>query len=162
MAPFSIEYCEAPIDRRHADQLPLVRTQSPIPIMADESMFDHQDAFRLARLGACDFFNIKLGKSGGIRNALRIVAVGEAAGISSQVGCFSETRIGITALAHLALSRRNIHHYDMDSFLMLAEDPVEGGIDYQPGGQIRVPDSIGLGVTLGSTFLAGLERVVIE
>ena len=162
LEPFNIEYCEAPISRRLSHDLPTVRANSPIPIMADESLFDHHDAFRLARDGACDFFNIKLAKSGGIRGALRIVAVAEAAGIRSQVGCFSESRLGITALAHLALARRNITHYDMDSFLMLADDPVTGGISYGTDGRIRVPDSEGLGVDIPDNLLKKMEKWIVE
>lgn len=158
LAPFQIEYCEAPIPHTQADDLPLVRRQSPIPIMADESLFDHHDAFRLASRRACDYFNIKLAKSGGIRNALRIAAIAEGAGIGAQVGCFSETRLGITALAHLALARRAIHHYDMDSFLMLAEDPVEGGIGYHNGGRITVPETPGLGAGFDAGLLERMEQ----
>ncbi len=162
LAGFGIEYCEAPIPKWQYEALPLLRKQSLIPIMADESIFDHHDAFRLAKLGACDFFNIKLAKSGGIRNALRIVAVAEAAGIPSQVGCFSETRLGITALAHLALARRSIHHYDMDSFLMLAEDPIEGGVNYQPGGRISVPEKPGLGIHIPEARMSKMEGTLLE
>lgn len=162
LASFDIEYCEAPIPKQQYESLPRLRKQSPIPIMADESLFDHHDAFRLAQLGACDFFNIKLAKSGGIRNALRIVAVAEAAGIPSQVGCFSETRLGITAPAHLALARRSIHHYDMDSFLMLAEDPIEGGIDYRPGGRISVPDAPGLGIHIPEGWINEMEGEIMD
>lgn len=162
LASYHIEYCEAPISRRQFSSLAAVRRQSPIPIMADESLFDHHDAFHLARLEACDFFNIKLAKSGGIRNALRIIAVAEAAGISSQVGCFSETRLGITALAHLALARRNIHHFDMDSPLMLAEDPVQGGIVYHPGGRIELPEAPGLGALIPDSALEKTEHIRID
>jgi len=162
LAPHEIEYCEAPIPRARIDDLPIVRRHSPIPIMADESLFDHYDAFRLASRQACDYFNIKLAKSGGIRNALRIIAIAEGAGIGAQVGCFSETRLGITALAHLALARRAVHHYDMDSFLMLAEDPVRGGIEYSAGGRIKAPDTPGLGAGFDTAYLEKLEKITIS
>jgi L-alanine-DL-glutamate epimerase-like enolase superfamily enzyme len=130
--------------------------------MADESLFDHYDAEYLARSGACDYFNIKLAKSGGIRNARRIVAIAENHGIDSQVGCFSETRLGLSALAHFAMAHRNVRYHDMDSALMLAEDPVIGGLEYRQGGGIHLPEAMGHGAQLDENFLAKQDRVVLE
>ncbi|MEZ5044953.1 MAG: dipeptide epimerase [Saprospiraceae bacterium] len=161
LAPFDIEHCEAPIPRWNSHQLATVKAHSPIPIMADESLFDHHDAQRLLSWGAVDYFNIKLSKSGGIRNALRIAAIAEGAGIKSQVGCFSETRLGISALAHFALASSNVVHYDMDSPLMLAEDPVLGGIRYGEKGLVSVPDNIGIGADFEEVYLKKLDQVTI-
>jgi len=138
-----------------------VRENSPISIMADESVFDHRDAFRLASMGACDFFNIKLSKSGGIHNALKIIAVAEACGIKSQVGCMLETRLGLTALTHLVAARNNIVHFDIDSSFLLAEDPVLGGIRYEGKGKWILPETPGLGAEFDSEFLENLEKTEI-
>lgn len=162
LAPFGIEHCEAPIRRWNAHRLASIRKTSPIPLMADESLFDHHDAQRLAQWQAVDYFNIKLTKSGGIRNALRIAAIAEGAGIYSQVGCFSETRLGISALAHFVLACSNIIYYDMDSPLMHAEDPVLGGISYGEHGLVMVPDSIGIGADFSADYLAQLEQEIIQ
>ncbi|MBN1317146.1 MAG: dipeptide epimerase, partial [Anaerolineales bacterium] len=81
LAPYGIQYAEEPLPHWNNEALRRVRQTSPIPIMADETIFDHHDAFRLASMGACDYFNIKLAKCGGIHNALKINAVAEAAGI---------------------------------------------------------------------------------
>jgi len=132
---YNIEYCEEPIAHWNNRDLVRVRNNSPIPIMADESVFDHKDAFRLASMGACDYFNIKLSKTGGIHNALKIIAIGEAAGIKSRVGCMSESRYALTALTHLAAARNSIVFFDIDSSLSHAEDPVEGGIQYKGNGK---------------------------
>lgn len=162
LAPFEIEHCEAPIPRWNAHRLASIRMTSPIPLMADESLFDHHDAQRLAQWHAVDYFNIKLTKSGGIRNALRIAAIAEGAGIYSQVGCFSETRLGISALAHFVLACSNIIHFDMDSPLMHAEDPVLGGITYGEQGLVNVPDGIGIGADFAADYLAQLEQEIIQ
>lgn len=162
MAPFDIEHCEAPVAKWNHQALLAVSQESPIPIMADESLFSPTDAYRLASQGACDYFNIKLAKSGGIRNALKITAIAEAAGIQSQVGCFSETRLAITALTHLALASKNIVHYDMDSPLMLAEDPIEGGIKYEANGQINLSECIGIGAQIKKDYLQKMQKTTIE
>jgi L-alanine-DL-glutamate epimerase-like enolase superfamily enzyme len=157
--PFGIQYCEQPIPAHAYLDLPYLRQQSPIPIMADESLFDHIDADRLIRLQACDLFNIKLSKAGGIHHAVKIVHLAEAAGIPCQVGCFSETRIGMSALAHFALAFDNIRYFDLDAPLMLSEDPVVGGLEYHPGGRITVPDSPGIGAVPDDAFIMELEKV---
>lgn len=152
-----IEWCEAPIPAWDLEGLAQLSRLSPIPLMADESLFDHRDAIRHIRLRACPYFNIKLAKSGGIHNARKIVAIGEGAGIKLQVGCFSETRLGISALAHFVLAHPSIQAYDMDSFLMLSEDPIKGGITYEEGGWIKVPDEIGLGCEVNRDYLEQIK-----
>lgn len=161
LEPFDIEYCEEPIPHWNNRDLVRVRNSSPIPIMADESVFDHRDAFRLAAMEACDYFNIKLSKSGGIFNALRIISIAESAGLKTQVGCMLETRLGLTALVHLVMARKNIVHFDIDSSFLLAEDPVQGGIVYEGQGRWSLPETPGLGATFNPEFLKTLERVVV-
>lgn len=159
---FDIEHCEAPIPRWNAHQLASVRAKSPIPIMADESLFNQHDAVRLIQWNSVDYFNIKLSKSGGIRNGTRIASLAQSAGIQCQVGCFSETRLGISALAHFSLAYANIIHFDMDSPLMLAQDPVVEGISYSEGGTIKVPDHPGIGADIDPTYLHQLPKQLIQ
>lgn len=158
---FDIMYCEEPVPHWNNKDLARVRNASPIPIMADESLFNEHDAFRLASMGACDYFNIKLSKSGGIHSALKIISIAESAGIKSQVGCMSESRLALTALAHLGMARKNIIHFDMDSALMLSQDPIIGGIKYLEGGEISLPDSIGLGVDISQEYLDKMKKITI-
>jgi L-alanine-DL-glutamate epimerase-like enolase superfamily enzyme len=160
LAPFNIEHCEEPIPRWDFMNLPEVKRQSPIPVMADESCGDHHDAERLIAINACDYFNIKLGKSGGIFKALKIVALAEKAGLHLQVGAFLESRLAMTAFAHFALCSRNICHYDFDTALMFSEDPVSGGIVYEANGVVRVPDEPGLGATVSEDRLKKMTRVL--
>ncbi len=159
---FDIEHCEAPIPHWNAHQLSLVRAKSPISIMADEALFNQHDATRLVQWNSVDYFNIKLSKSGGIRNAIRIASIAQAAGIQCQVGCFSETRLGISALAHFSLAFSNIIHFDMDSPLMHSEDPVSGGIAYSKGGIVKVPEIPGIGADFDSNYLSQLPQQVIQ
>jgi L-Ala-D/L-Glu epimerase len=162
LEPFGIEHCEEPIPHWNNRELVKVRENSPIPIMADESIFDHHDAFRLASMGACDYFNIKFSKSGGINNALKIIAVAESAGIKCQVGCMSESRFALTALMHLVLASDAIVHYDMDSSLMLAADPVTEGIEYMGSGQWTIGEKPGIGAGFDDAFLDSMEKVMIS
>ena len=161
LAPFNIQYCEEPVAHWNNQALRRVKEKSSIPIMADESLFDHHDAFRLASMGACDFFNIKLAKCGGIHNALKINAIAEGAGIQCMVGCMSETRLGMSAAAHLVSARPNIVFADLDAAFNHAEDPVIGGISYD-GAKITLPDTPGHGADIRAEVLAGLESASIS
>lgn len=159
---FNIQHCEEPIPKWNFMELPFVKQKSPIPIMADESCFDHHDAKRLIDLKACDLFNIKLGKSSGFHKAMKIVRLAEQAGIHMQVGGFLESRLGFTASAHLAYASDLIVHIDFDTPLMFTEDPVTGGISYEPGGIIRVPDQPGLGASLDEQVLKRMEKSIVN
>jgi L-alanine-DL-glutamate epimerase-like enolase superfamily enzyme len=161
LAEFDIQHCEEPIARWKFMQLRKVKKKSPIPIMADECCGDDHDAARLIELKACDYFNIKLGKSGGIFKALKMARMAEKAGIHLQVGAMLESRLGMTAFAHFALCSPMIEHYDFDTALMFSEDPVTGGIQYKANGVITVPEVPGLGATIDEERLNRMEKVVI-
>lgn len=156
-----IEYCEQPVARWDYENMRRIRQQTSIGIMADESLFDHHDAVKLASMGCCDYFNIKLSKSGGIRTALKINAIAEAAGIRSMVGCMIETRLGLTAGAHLVSSSLNIPYADLDGYLMLVDDPIIGGAEYS-GGEIQLPDNPGHGADVDPGFLKLCESVTVK
>jgi len=161
LSEFDIQHCEEPIARWKFMQLRKVKKKSPIPIMADESCGDEHDAERLIQLKACDYFNIKLGKSGGIFKALKMARMAEAANIHLQVGAMLESRLGMTAFAHYALCSPMIEHYDFDTALMFSEDPVTGGIQYKEKGVIIVPETPGLGATIEESRLRSLEKIII-
>lgn len=161
LAVFDIQHCEEPIARWKFMKLRKVKNNSPIPIMADESCGDDHDAERLIELNACDYFNIKLGKSGGIFKALKIVKLAEAAGIHLQVGAMIESRLAMTAFAHFALSSPLIEHFDFDTALMFSEDPVTGGIIYEKNGVVKVPEAIGLGATIDESWLKKMQKTVV-
>ncbi|MET0638241.1 MAG: dipeptide epimerase [Chitinophagaceae bacterium] len=160
MAVYRIEHCEEPIPRWAILDLPKLRELSPIPIMSDESCGDDHDAERLIRLKACDYMNIKLGKSGGIFKALKMVRMAEDAGVPLQVGAFMESRLAMTAFAHFSLCSPIIRHYDFDTALMFSSDPVTGGIVYEKNGVISVPEGNGLGASMSPAALEGFDKVV--
>lgn len=156
-----IEYCEQPVAHWDYENMQRIRQNTSIAIMADESLFDHHDAFKLASRGCCDYFNIKLAKSGGIHNALKINSIAEATGIRCMVGCMMETRLGLTAAAHLVSSRQNIQYADLDGHFALKEDPIIGGAQYNIG-EINLPDSPGHGADIDPDFQKRCERVRVE
>ena len=108
-----------------------------------------------------DYFNIKLGKSGGIFNALKIIETAKANHIKLQVGCFMESRLAITALVHFAYSSDLIVHYDLDTPLLLKEDPVTGGMLFKENGIVEIDEAIGIGARIDVDYLEKGEKVVV-
>ena len=158
---YDIQHCEEPIPRWDFMRLRKVRKKSPIPIMADESCCDHHDAERLIDLKACDMINIKLGKSGGLYDALKIISLAEQAKMKMQVGAFMESRLGMTAFAHLALCSDDIMYCDFDTPLMFTEDPVSGGMTYHENGVVKVPEAPGLGAWIEEEYLDRFENIIL-
>lgn len=158
MEKFRILFVEQPVASWDTDGLKAVRQKSPIPVMADEALFSPRDAIRLIKAEACDYFNIKLMKAGGIANSLKISHVAEGANIRAMVGCMLETRLALTAAAHLMAARKNIIFADLDGNTSHTLDPITGGMEVR-GGSITLPESPGLGADIDPAFLKSLRRV---
>jgi L-alanine-DL-glutamate epimerase-like enolase superfamily enzyme len=161
LEPLGIEYCEQPVAFWDYENMRRIRQNTSIAIMADESLFDHHDAFKLASMGCCDYFNIKLAKAGGIHTALKINSVAESSGIRCMLGCMMETRLGLTAAAHVVSARPNICYADLDGYLSLKDDPIIGGAQYKIG-EINLPETPGHGADVDTDFLKDCEQVTIK
>jgi L-alanine-DL-glutamate epimerase-like enolase superfamily enzyme len=161
LAPYNIEFCEQPMRSWNDELLPELCKRSPIPLMADESVFTHRDAERIIRNNACAYINIKFAKSGGIREALRINQVAEKNGIACMMGGMLESRLALTAKVHVAIACKNIRFYDLDTCLLgHLTDPVVGGAQFK-GMELSVTDQPGIGADVSENFLSGLEKVVV-
>jgi L-alanine-DL-glutamate epimerase-like enolase superfamily enzyme len=160
---YQIQFIEQPLPKYEYKNLVRLRNNISIPIIIDESLFDYHDAFKLASMGACDYFNMKLGKTGGINMAKKINSIAEAAGIKCMVGCFSDSRIGLSAAAHFATAFPNISFLDLDSALFYSEDPVEGGIQYnsEDNSKIIISENPGHGADIKKEFLEKQEIITI-
>ncbi|ADD08019.1 dipeptide epimerase [Candidatus Aciduliprofundum boonei] len=139
---FEIEFAEQPIPASEIDNLKILRESVDIPIIADESVHDSLDVLRL--IGKVDGINIKLMKSGGIYEAMKMASIARAAGMKIMVGCMIETKVGITAGTHFALGI-GADYADLDGYWDLTKQPYLG-VEYRDGYNY-VPDKPGLGVT---------------
>ena len=133
-----LEYCEQPLPAHDPGGHEL-RLRSPMPIFVDE------DCHTLADVAPCaeraHGIVIKLAKSGGIREAVRMAHAARALGLGVMLGCMVESGLGIAAGAQIASL---CDHVDLDGNLLLADDPWPG-VEFADGVQ-RPADSPGLGV----------------
>jgi L-alanine-DL-glutamate epimerase-like enolase superfamily enzyme len=134
-----LEYCEQPLPAGDPGG-PELKRRSPTPIYVDE------DCHTLADVAPCveraHGVTIKLAKSGGIREAVRMVDAARALGLGVMLGCMVESGLGISAGAQIASL---CDHVDLDGNLLLADDPWPG-VEFVDGVQ-RPADRPGLGVT---------------
>ncbi|MBD0371424.1 MAG: enolase [Pyrinomonadaceae bacterium] len=162
MAPLDIAAFEQPTPRKDGcDALREVRRQSPVPVMADESLVTIDDARALIESEACDYFNLRLSKCGGITRTLRIAREAVDAGIYLQLG----SQVGETAILSAA-GRHLVAHLERVEFvegsygkLLLAEDLSRDPIHFAYGGQARTLRGAGLGIEVREEVL---ERYAVK
>ncbi len=133
-----VDYVEQPLPAGDPDG-PKLKDASPLPIYVDE------DCHTLADVAACaeraHGINIKLAKSGGIREAVRMAHAARALGLGVMLGCMVESGLGIAAGASVASL---CDHVDLDGNILIADDPWPG-VQLVDGVQLPA-DTPGLGV----------------
>lgn len=139
LADLGVEFVEQPLDPDDHDGLRSLCARSPVPIYVDESCLVAADVPRVADHVAGVV--VKLVKTGGPTEALRLFHTTRAHGLATMIGCMIESSLGITAAAHLGPLADTL---DLDGHWLLAEDPFVGvGGD---SGRLTLPDRPGLGV----------------
>ncbi len=139
LGALGVEYCEQPLEAGDPGG-PEVKWRSPIPIYVDE------DCHTLHDVAACaeraHGVNVKLAKSGGIREAVRMVHAARALDLGCMLGCMIESGLGIAAGAHIASL---FDHVDLDGNILLRQDPWPGVVLVDG---VQVPAELpGLGVS---------------
>ena len=140
LAGLGVEYCEQPLRAGDEDGR-VLKERSPIPIYVDEDCHTLADVLTCAEVA--HGINIKLSKSGGIREAIRMAHAARALGLGVMLGCMLES--GLSAAAGCCVAPL-CDHVDLDGNLLLPEDPWPG-VGFVDG--IQTPaDAPGLGVAV--------------
>lgn len=135
-----VEYIEQPLPIVLDHQLSALSQTSPLPIFVDESCFTSADIPRLAKSVAG--VNLKIMKTGGLTEAMRAIQVAQACGLKIMFGCYSDSSLANTAMAHLS---PYADYLDLDSHLNLTDDPFHGATI--AAGRLLPNHQPGLGVT---------------
>ena len=137
--PLGIELVEQPVPREDLAGLRWVRERSGIPVFADESAHHLRDLGNLA--GCVDGVNLKLMKTGGLREMLRMIHAARALGLKVMLGSMVESSLALSAAAQLAPLA---DYLDLDGHWLLAGDPFSGAPLER--GVIALSERPGLGV----------------
>jgi len=137
--PLQVELVEQPVSRGDLDGLAWVRERSPIPVFADESAHTLADIGRLA--GCVDGVNLKIMKTGGIREMQRMIHAARAHGMKVMLGSMVESSLALSAAAQLAPL---VDYLDLDGHWLVKDDPFDGAP--RERGEIRLSERPGLGV----------------
>ena len=121
---------EQPVAREDLESLAAIRRDTGIPVAADESVRSLEDAKQIIAHGAADYVNIKIMKTG-VVEAREIAAYTLSSGLKLMIGGMVETRIAMGCSFSLVLGMKGFEILDLDTPLLLAEDPVSGGFEYQ-------------------------------
>lgn len=157
LAAFTIHSVEQPLPRERIDDLAVLRTLSPIPIMVDESVWGPEDAHRVIHAKAADILNVYVSEAGGLQNALNIFNMADAAGLQCTIGSMPELGIGTAAAAHLGVAVSALSEpADVCGFLYHSESLINERWEVRDG-SIAPPDGPGLGVTLDERRLSALR-----
>ncbi len=141
-----IELVEQPVAARDFVGLKFVTDNVDTKILADESVFSVADAVELIKTHSADMINIKLMKTAGIYQALKICAVAEEYGVDCFMGCMLESKLAVAAASHLSAAKAVIVLNDLDGPSLCASDPYIGGPIYDES-RIIMNQTPGLGVT---------------
>ncbi len=142
-----LELVEQPVKGDDIEGMRYVTERIHTPVMADESSFGPKEANELIRTRAADILNIKLMKTGGISNAIKIADIAGTYDVKCMIGCMLESSISVAAAVHLAVAKASvITKIDLDTPSLGKYDPVTCGVRFD-NAEISITDLPGLGVS---------------
>ncbi|HEX4352296.1 MAG TPA: dipeptide epimerase, partial [Polyangiales bacterium] len=141
----AIECFEQPCAREDLDGMARVAREGGVPIIADESVRDLADLEQVIALRAAHGVNLKLAKSGGLLAALALGERARSHGLQVMCGGMVETRLGMSAMAHVACALSEVEYIDLDTAFLLAEERFVGGYRDR-GPQLELTGGPGLDV----------------
>lgn len=143
----NLRFMEQPLPGWDLEGHAWLRGKSDVPIMLDESVWTPQDVIKIERAKAADLLNIKIEKTGGLKNALELYATARAVGLSCMIGNECETGIALAAKLHLASAFEDLPLACEFTELPYATIVLKDSLKIEDG-TLPVPTGPGMGVTL--------------
>lgn len=164
LAELGVVSVEEPLGRDRRADLARLRADCPIPIAVDESLVTEDDAARLIDERACDLFNLRVSKCGGLGRSIVMARMAASAGIGVQVGCHvGETAILSAAGRHLAAAIPDLRCAEGSyGRHLLSEDISDESIAFGHGGDAPVLRAPGLGIAVSESRVRKWARRIVE
>lgn len=143
-AGLAVECFEQPCRRDDVAGMAEVTARSAVPVVADESVRSLADLEAVAKAGAAHAANLKLVKMGGPLGAVAVARRAGELGLRLMAGAMVETRLGLTAMAHVIAAIGGVDWVDLDTAFLLTDDPFRGGYR-SDGPELTLLDAPGLG-----------------
>jgi L-alanine-DL-glutamate epimerase-like enolase superfamily enzyme len=128
-----LEFLEQPTPADDLSSLRHVTENSPIPILADESLCGPDSALEIVKQRAAHGISTKLTSCGGLDCARQVDTIARTGRLSTMVGCLNEPALSIAAGLALALSSPNVRYGDLDGHFDLENDPSIPGFTFEDG-----------------------------
>lgn len=166
MLALGITSVEQPLAATDIEGARRLRRALGIPVTADESLLTSVEAARLIGGQACDIFNVRLAKCGGMLNSRRLVGLALDAGLQFQVGCLvGETGLLSAAARQFARACPPARHYEGSyGRFLLERDIVREDVTFAAGGLAPPLEGPGLGVTVDDDALEAVtvtRRIIV-
>jgi muconate cycloisomerase len=161
LQPFGVTSVEQPLRHEELAALADVRREVQTPIMLDESLCSPRDAETAVETKACDLFNLRLSKCGGLIPSLRLAQFAKRHGLGYQLGCqVGETAILSAAGRAFGCSVADIRYVEgsYDRHLVHAALGTTD-LTFRRGGYAPILVGSGLGVGIDQ---AALEQVTVR
>jgi len=146
------EFIEQPVAADDIEGLKYIKERVQTPLLADESIFSLKDAKILLEMQAIDYVNIKLAKTAGLTQALKLADLSAEFGVKCMIGCMLEGPISVAAGVHVASAKADIiTMLDLDAVSLLASHPVTTNIKFNES-SIELCEDLGLGLSYTPTI----------
>jgi len=161
---YTIECIEQPLPREDIADLADLRMNSPVALMADESIVTITDARELIEEKSVDYFNLRISKCGGLFNPLAIAQLAQSAEIGLQVGCqVGETAILSAAGRHFAAHLKDVRFIEGSyGTHLLTDDISKEDITFGVGGKASILKGVGLGIKVQEHLLERFAEKIIQ
>jgi L-alanine-DL-glutamate epimerase-like enolase superfamily enzyme len=140
-----VRFIEQPVPKDDLEAMARLRRDHPFLICADESIASREDVGEVCKSAAADIINIKIMKSG-VAESFDMAILALAGGLNLMFGGMVESRLAMGCSLAMACGVGPVHTLDLDTPLLMAEDPLDGGFRYE-GPEMILSYDAGLGIT---------------